>query len=227
MNPAEPSTLEATPIPARRISPWTISFTIVTLLLIAAAFCLHHPGDGSQFQFYGQWIGKQAPDFTLTDQTGAPLHLTDLRGKVILMTFGFTHCPNICPTTLAHLAAIERSLPPAEQARLRVLFITVDPARDTPAVLKDYVGFYASNFTGLTGSADDIAKVAKAYGAYYEAVLQDSQVAGNYYTVNHSAYIYLIDPAGRYALLYNNDKLADHASMQRDIEHVLGTPPAQ
>ena len=71
---------------------------------------------------------------------------------------------------------------------------------------------------------DEIAKVAKAYGAYYEAVMQDSQVAGNYYTVNHSAYIYLIDPQGRYALLYNNDKLTDHARMQADIEHLLAAP---
>jgi protein SCO1/2 len=224
MNPAEPPVLASPPARTRRFSPWTIVATIATLLCIAAALWLRHPGDGTDFQYYGQWIGMGAPDFTLTDQNGAPLRLSSLRGQVVLMTFGFTHCPNICPTTLANLAAITKSLPAPEQNRVRVLFITVDPARDTPASLKDYVGFYATNFTGLTGAADEIAKVAKAYGAYYEAVMQDSQVAGNYYTVNHSAYIYLIDPQGRYALLYNNDKLTDHVRMQADIEHLLAAP---
>jgi protein SCO1/2 len=104
---------------------------------------------------------------------------------------------------------------------VRVLFITVDPARDTPGALKEYVGFYARDFKGLTGSADEIAKVAKDYGAFYEAQMQDSQVAGSYYTINHSAYVYLIDPQGRYAVLYDNDKIADHARMSEDIEHVL------
>lgn len=179
------------------------------------------PGDGSDYQFYGQWIGKDAADFALTNQDGGTTQLSGLRGKVVLMTFGFTHCPNICPTTLANLAAIRQGLPALDQARTQVLFITVDPARDTPKAMKDYVGFYSPSFMGLTGSADAIAKVAKDYGAYYEAVLQDSQVAGNYYTVNHSAYVYLIDPEGRFAILYNNDKLADHARMDADIEHVL------
>jgi protein SCO1/2 len=91
--------------------------------------------------------------------------------------------------------------------------------------MKDYVGFYSKSFTGLTGSADDIAKVAKDYGAYYEAQLQDSQVAGNYYTIVHSAYVYLIDPNGKFALLYNNDKLADRARMDADIQHILASEP--
>jgi protein SCO1/2 len=147
--------------------------------------------------------------------------LSGLRGKLVLMTFGFTHCPNICPTTLANLAAICHGLPLKDQDRVKVVFITVDPARDTPRALKDYVGFYSQGFMGLTGSADEIATVAKDYGAFYEAQLQESQVAGNYYTINHSAYIYLISPEGRFALLYDNDKLADHARMTADIEHLL------
>jgi protein SCO1/2 len=194
---------------------------ILTVIFLGVSLWLRRPGDGSDYQFYGQWIGKDAPDFTLTDQDGAQARLSGLRGRLVLMTFGFTHCPNICPTTLANLAAIRDGLPARDQDRVRVLFITVDPARDNPKALKDYLGFYARGFMGLTGSADAIAKVAKDYGAYYEAQLQDSQVAGNYYTINHSAYVYLIDPAGRFAVLYDNDKLADHARMSEDIEHVL------
>jgi protein SCO1/2 len=206
-----------------RLSPWVVALTIATIACVAAALLMRHTGDGTNYDFYGQWIGRDAPDFTLTDQNGAPLRLSSLHGDVVLLTFGFTHCPNICPTTMANLAGITSSLPAADQQRVRVCFVTVDPARDRPPQMKDYVGFYSKSFTGLTGSADAIAKVAKDYGAYYEAQLQDSQVAGNYYTIIHSAYVYLIDPNGQFALLYSNDKLSDHARMDADIEHVLGS----
>jgi protein SCO1/2 len=199
-----------------------LAATAGTVIFLAAAlWMMRHTGDGSNYQFYGQWIGNTAPDFVLTDQDGAKMRLSGLRGKLVLMTFGFTHCPNICPTTLANLAAICNGLPAQDRERVRVLFITVDPARDTPKALKEYVGFYARGFSGLTGSADEIAKVAKDYGAYYEAQMQDSQVAGDYYTINHSAYVYLIDPEGRFAVLYDNDKLVNHARISEDIEHVL------
>lgn len=199
----------------------------LTLGCVAAALWLRHEaaGGGDGYAFYGQWVGRTAPDFALTDQDGRELWLSGLRGKLVLMTFGFTHCPNICPTTLAHLAAICKGLGPGEQERVRVLFVTVDPARDTSAVIRDYVRFYSPGFLGATGPETAIAAVAKAYGAYYEAVLQESRVASNYYTINHSAYVYLIDPAGRFAVLYDNEKLADHARMQGDIRHILEAPP--
>ena len=224
MNPVAAPVPQPPVVRRRRFSIWTLLLTLGTIGFVAAALLLRHPGDGSGFPYYGQWIGKDAPDFKLIDQDGQTLRLSALRGQVVLMTFGFTHCPNICPSTLANLAAIHQALPAWEQGRVRVLFISVDPSRDTPKALKDYVCFYAPSFIGLTGDPDDIAKVAKSYGAYYEAVMQESQVASNYYTVNHSTYIYLIDPAGRFALLYNNEKLADHARMIQDIEHVLAAP---
>jgi protein SCO1/2 len=223
MTPAEAQTAPPPAPPRPRFSLLT-AIALLSTLCIAAAIYLHHPGDGSGFQYYGQWIGKDAPDFTLTDQDGHPATLSSLRGNLVLMTFGFTHCPNICPTTLANLSAIIRTLPAADQQRVRVLFITVDPSRDTPPALKDYVSFYSHGFTGLTGAPDAIARVAKDYGAYYESVMQDSQVASNYYTINHSAYVYLINPQGRFAVLYDNDKLADHTRMSQDIEHVLASP---
>ena len=211
------------------ISPWILAAAVGAVVCAGAALWLGHALNGGSegYQFYGQWIGKEAPDFALTDQDGGTTRLSGLRGKLVLMTFGFTHCPNICPTTLANLAVICHGLPARDQDRVRVLFITVDPARDTPKALKEYVGFYARGFTGLTGGADEIAKVAKDYGAYYEAVMQDSQIASNYYTINHSAYVYLIDPRGQYAVLYDNDKLLDHPRMTQDIEHLLAATPAQ
>ena len=219
MNPATLS--EPPPVRRPRISIWTIVLTFATVIFVLAAIFLRHSVIGANDQFYGQWIGKEAPDFTLTDQDGRPLSLSALRGKLVLMTFGFTHCPNICPTTLANLAGICQGLPARDQDRVRVLFITVDPARDDPKALRDYVHFYSKAFIGLTGHESDIKKVAKNYGAYFEAVMQESQVASNYYTVQHSAYIYLIDPEGRFALLYDNDKLADHARMSLDIQRIL------
>lgn len=221
MNPvAAPASKPPAP-PRRGFSRATIVLTAFTLLFIIAAILLRHPSDGSDYQFYGNWMGKDAPDFALTNQDGQVTRLSDQRGKLVLMTFGFTHCPNICPTTMANLAAIRQALPAADQSRVEVMFITVDPARDTPKAMKDYVGFYSPTFIGLTGSSDQIAKVAKDYGAYYHAEMQDSQVAGDYYTITHSAYVYLIDPQGRFAVLYDNDKLADHARMCADIEHSL------
>jgi len=223
MNPvAAPVSSPQTP-PKRGLSPFTLILTAATIAGILAVLMLRHPGDGSDFQYYGNWVGKDAPDFALTNQDGQTTRLSDQHGKVVLMTFGFTHCPNICPTTMANLAAIRQAVPAADQSRVEVMFITVDPARDNPKAMRDYVGFYSPSFIGLTGSADQIAKVAKDYGAYYQAQLQDSQVAGDYYTMVHSAYVYLIDPQGRFAVLYDNDKLADHPRMCADIEHILAS----
>jgi protein SCO1/2 len=221
MNQVTTPTKQPAPVRRGRIGFWVAVLATFAAVCAGAAFWLQSRGDGSGYKYYGQWIGKEAPDFALTNQEGATTRLASLRGNLILMTFGFTHCPNICPTTLANLAAICDGLPPFDRDRVRVLFISVDPTRDTPAVLKQYVTFYNPRFAGLTGSPDQIAAVAKEYGAYYEPVMQQSQVAGDYYTINHSAYVYLIDPAGQYAVLYDNDKLLDHASMDRDIEHLL------
>jgi protein SCO1/2 len=223
MNPVAAPVSNPPAPPKRGLSPFTLILTAATIAGILAVLLLRHPGDGSDFQYYGNWVGKDAPDFTLTNQDGQTTRLSDQRGKVVLMTFGFTHCPNICPTTMANLAAIRQAIPTADQSRVETMFISVDPARDTPKAMKDYVGFYSPSFIGLTGSKDQIAKVAKDYGAYYQAQLQDSQVAGDYYTIIHSAYVYLIDPQGRFAVLYDNDKLSDHARMCADIEHILAS----
>jgi protein SCO1 len=222
----DPTTVAPTPAPpvARRwrFSPGTVALTVITVLVGVYTLWLQFaPRAGDTGKYYGQWIGKDAADFTLTDQDGKRMSLSDLRGNAVLMTFGFTHCPNVCPTTLANLSSIYRSLPAAAQQKVKVVFISVDPARDTPKAMKDYVGFYGPTFIGLTGSSDEIAGVAKDYGAYYKEELQDSPVAGDYYTVTHSTYVYMIDPQGRFALLYNNDKLLDHGRMAGDIQQIL------
>ena len=220
---------EPTPVKPGRFSGfWTWSTTASVLLLLLILVIKFRQSQGSDgYTYFGQRFSKKAADFTLTDQDGNPFRLSTMHGKVVLLAFGFTHCPNICPMTLANLAAVYNSLLPDEQKQVQVIFISVDPERDTPKVIKDYVPFFQASFIGLTGSPDQIAKVAKDYGAYYKAKYQDSQIAANYYTVEHSTEIYLINAKGEFALLYNTDKLTDQQHMVADIRHEIAAANLQ
>lgn len=135
-------------------------------------------------------------DFTLTDHTGKRRSLADFRGKVVVMFFGFTHCPDVCPTTLAELASAMKKMG-AESDRVQVLLVTVDPERDTPAILGPYVTAFDPRFLGLRGSAEETAQVAKEFKVIYQ------KVAGNKptnYTMDHSAGSYVFDGQGRIRL---------------------------
>ena len=143
-----------------------------------------------------------APDFTLTDQNGQPFQLSAQRGNVVVMFFGFTHCPDVCPTTLADLAAVRRNLG-SDAERLKVVFITVDPERDTSEAIAPYVKTFDPAFIGLTGSSAPLEKVYTDYGvSHMKRELPDSALG---YTVDHSAYTYVIDKAGNYRLLFGYD----------------------
>jgi protein SCO1/2 len=131
--------------------------------------------------------------FRLTDQDGRTVTEGDLKGHPFLVFFGFTHCPEICPTTLFEISQILRQLGP-DAERVRALFITVDPERDTPAVLKDYLSSFDPHMLGLTGDPAAIASVAKAYRASYKKV----PLAEGGYTMDHVATIYLMDKEGRF-----------------------------
>lgn len=137
---------------------------------------------------------RYATDFSLTDHTGRPRSLADSRGKVVLLFFGFTHCPDVCPTTLAEAAGAMRLL--GDQAeRVQVLFITLDPERDTPALLARYVPAFDARFLGLHGSPETIAATAKAFRVVAQKVGE-----GDDYTIDHTAGSYLYDPQGRVRL---------------------------
>lgn len=134
--------------------------------------------------------------FTLTDHTGTRRSLSDFQGKVTVVFFGYTHCPDICPTTLSELAATMNLL--GEKAKqVQVLFISVDPARDTPDLLAQYVPAFHPSFIGLTGSPEDIAKVAKQYQAFYK---RHDAGEGKPYTMDHSAGSYVFDRQGHIRL---------------------------
>ena len=136
--------------------------------------------------------------FELTDGDGKTFSNQKLKGKPFLVFFGFTHCPEVCPTTLFEVSEIFRKLGP-DADKTAGLFITVDPERDTPALMKGYLSSFDPHLKGLTGSPEQIAAVAKAYRAYYKKVPLD---AGGY-TMDHTALVYLMDKQGHFVAPFN------------------------
>lgn len=132
-------------------------------------------------------------DFTL-DSADGPVALATLRGRVVLIYFGYASCPDVCPTSLALIKAALQTLAPAELARVRVLFISVDPLRDTPAKLKQYAGYFHPNIVGVTGKAAEIGAVAVRYGASYAFTPVQSAVG---YVVDHTSITSVVAPDGR------------------------------
>lgn len=133
-------------------------------------------------------------DFTLQSASG-PVALQDYRGKLVLVYFGYTYCPDICPTSLAATSEGLKQLSPDEQAKVAMIFISVDPKRDTPARLKEYVEFFHPAIVGVTGTAEKIAEVAKRYGVFYAE--QKVETAGGGYVVDHSADTFIVAPDGK------------------------------
>jgi protein SCO1/2 len=143
--------------------------------------------------------------FTLTDQHGKRRSLADFRGQVVVVFFGYTHCPDVCPTTLAELASAVRKLGPAGE-KVQVLLVTVDPQRDTPELLAKYVTAFNPAFLALRGTADETARVAKEFKVIYEKVA--GQTPENY-SMDHSAGSYIFDPQGRLRLYVPYGRGAD------------------
>ena len=142
--------------------------------------------------------------FTLTDQNGAKRSDNEFRGKYMLVFFGYTFCPDVCPTTLAVMAAALDKMGSGAD-RIVPVFISVDPARDKPEVLKAYLSAFGPRFVGLTGTEDEIAATAKAYRVYIQAHKDD----GENYTVDHSGVVYLMDKSGAFLANYSLDASPD------------------
>ena len=136
--------------------------------------------------------------FQLVDQNAKPITDQDLKGRPFLVFFGFTHCPDVCPTTLFEVSEIFRALGP-EAKDVRALFITVDPERDTPAVLKDYLSSFDPRIIGVTGDGTAVAAAEKAYRVYAKKVPTD----GGSYTMDHTAIVYLMNKDGRFVAPFN------------------------
>ncbi len=133
-------------------------------------------------------------DFTLQSAAG-PVSLKDYRGKLVLIYFGYTFCPDICPTSLAATAEGLKLLTPEELGKVAMIFVSVDPKRDTPARLKEYAEFFHPAIVGATGTPDVIAEIAKRYGVFYAE--QKVETAGDGYVVDHSSDTFVIAPDGQ------------------------------
>ncbi len=171
---------------------------------------------------------RAAPPLRLTDQDGRPFDLASLRGTHVFVFFGYTHCPDVCPTSLADLRdALKASPIPA-----RVVFVTVDPERDTPAALKQYLGYFNAGFIGLTGTAQQIRAAADAWGVQYARV--DPEPGASGYAMAHTADTYLVDAAGllRHRIWFGagpavfDDRLAQVAQAAIASGAATATPPA-
>ncbi|MHB0975150.1 MAG: SCO family protein [Thiobacillus sp.] len=138
-----------------------------------------------------------ARDFRLTDHTGRQRTLADFRGKVVAVFFGYTHCPDVCPTTLADFAAALKLLGP-DAARVQVIFVTLDPQRDTPEILRQFVPAFNPGFLGMYTDPDTLAQLAKEYKVVYQ---KTSVKAADDYLIDHSAGTYIYDPRGHLRLL--------------------------
>lgn len=150
-------------------------------------------------------LGIPGRPFHLVDEHGSAVTDADYRGRWMLVYFGYTFCPDACPTELQTIATALRKLGP-DAAKVAPLFITVDPERDTPAVLAKYVKLFDARIVGLTGTGAEIAEAARAFRVYYaKATVQD----GATYFVDHSSFVYLMDPKGRLAALFSQDTSAD------------------
>jgi protein SCO1/2 len=145
-------------------------------------------------------------DFALTDHNGQQFQLSSLRGKAVVILFGYTSCPDACPTTLSKLSSVYRRLGD-DAKRVKVLYVSVDPQRDTPEVLKEDLGSFQVDVLGLTGTKAEIDKVVALYGAEYEIVPIPDSVEK--YSVAHTTTLYALDAAGRARLEFPYDATAD------------------
>lgn len=164
------------------------------LALVAVSLGVAASAESAQFRSGAFVPPRAAPDFALRASDGSEFRLSQHRGKVIALTFGYTLCPDVCPTILAELAQMRARIGEAAR-RVQVVYVSVDPERDSLDRLRAYTGAFDRTFLGLTGPADQLDQVWKAYGV--SVTKRPSGGLPNWYTVHHSAFVYLIDAGGR------------------------------
>ncbi len=193
-------------------------FTRYAFCLVAALALAGCGPDAPRFKASDVTGTAYGRDFRLTDHHGQPRTLADYRGKAVVLFFGYTQCPDVCPTTLAELAETMKRLGP-EADRVQVLFVTVDPERDTPQLLSLYVPAFHPSFIGLSGDAEATARTAKEFRVIYQK--QPGREPGTY-TMDHSAGTFVFDPQGRLRLYVGYGQGPD--VFAHDIAELLRAP---
>jgi protein SCO1/2 len=196
------------------ITTWRSSLAglLATLHLALVAGCAPEGAKFRSTDITGADFGKS---LALTGHDGKPRRLEDFRGKAIVLFFGFTHCPDICPTTLADVSAALKKLG-GDAARVQVLFVTVDPERDTAEVLRNYVTAFDPAFLGLRGDAEATQRAAKEFRIFFE---KRQGSAPGAYSVDHSGQSYVLDGQGRLRLLVRHDRIAQ--DLAEDLKILL------
>ena len=197
------------------------------ILILAALVLLLAAGIGSYAWFnramhgpQGSGIALVGGPFSLVDQNGKRVTEKDFLGKYMLVFFGYTFCPDVCPTELQVMSAALDQLGP-EADRIEPIFVSIDPARDTPEVLKAYVANFGPRLVGLTGTPEEVAAIAKAYRVFYAKAGNSSSTAD--YLMDHSSIIYLMGPDGRF--LKHMAYTTDVAKLAAELKEMLRTSP--
>lgn len=167
----------------------------------------------------GSGVALVGGPFSLTNQNGQRVTEKDFLGKYMLVFFGYTYCPDVCPTELQVMtAALDQMGPDAD--RIQPIFVSIDPERDTPSVLKSYVENFGPRLVGLTGTPEDVAGIAKAYRVYYAKA---GNASGNDYLMDHSSIIYLMGPDGRF--VKHMPFTTDATKLAQELKEALAASP--
>jgi protein SCO1 len=200
---------------ARRRLVLTPGFLVLLPALASVAGCDRLPGIADGFKGIDITGADYAREFSLTDAEGSRRTLADFKGRVVVVFFGYTHCPDVCPTTLLELAQVRKALG-ADGQRVQGIFVTIDPERDTPELLKAYIANFGADFVALRGSADETQAVARHFKVYYAKV--PGKAEGSY-TMDHTAGSYVYDTQGRLRLFTRYGSGAD--ALAHDLRLLL------
>lgn len=193
------------------------AFIFVVVATVGRFYLMSGSGSGSGSGSTSVGTVSIGGPFTLIDQSGKMVTDADFRGKYMLIYFGYTYCPDVCPTSLSTMANALDELTPAQLDKVVPIFISVDTERDTPAALADYVPNFNDKLIGLTGTEEQIKSVARAYKTYYAKVNEDDK-DGNY-LMDHSSITYLMGPDGKYVAHFSHGTPAD--AMAKRLAEIL------
>ena len=189
---------------------------LVLIILLWGVILYVYLDQNTKSDYYGMLYEREAPAFTLTDQDGSKVSLSNFKDKIVLIFFGYTHCPDICPMTMSVMNNVVDQL--GDQAdQVQVVFVTIDPQRDTQEKLKSYVPYYNENFIGLTGTPEEIDKVADDYNIFYS---KEEVESSSEYLMGHNSSVFLITPDGDLFLKYPQNRM-DPVSIAGDIKRIL------